>query len=70
MTPVIVEGLFKRSIWHQLFDIRRGLRHPRLYAAADTILSITSAYTGSKSQWLMFALYQGQINTAACPISL
>ena len=49
MTPVIVEGLFKRSIWHRLFDIRRGLRHPRLYAAADTILSITSAYTGSKS---------------------
>ena len=45
-TPVLLEGMFKRTIWKQLIDTRHGLRHPRLYAAADVLLSITSAYTG------------------------
>lgn len=47
LLPVAAETLFKKFIWRTLIDKKHGLKHPRLYALADALLSITSIYTGS-----------------------
>jgi hypothetical protein len=43
---VLIETLLKKITWVKIIDSQRGLRHPRLYAAADVFFSAYSAVTG------------------------
>ena len=46
LSPVIIESLVKKMVWRHIVSPRQGILHPRLYAGADVLLSLTSAYTG------------------------
>eukprot|EP01050_Picozoa_sp_SAG11_P015834 SAG11_NODE_2094_length_3834_cov_1.595181_6_plen_146_part_01 len=46
VTPVALESAIKTLMWRHIIDYSDGNRHPRLYALADTFLSITGTITG------------------------
>ena len=46
LSPIVFESVIKMSIWGKIVDHTHGVRHPRLYAAVDLVLSITSIVTG------------------------
>ena len=46
LLPVILESVLKKVIWGKIVDSKHGIRHPRLYAVVDMILSVLSTVTG------------------------
>eukprot|EP01043_Picozoa_sp_COSAG02_P020042 COSAG02_NODE_979_length_15497_cov_5.029549_7_plen_1218_part_00 len=44
--PVAVEQSIKLVVWRKIIDQKRGLRHPRIYSAVDSVLSIIAVVTG------------------------
>jgi hypothetical protein len=46
-TPIIFEALLRRALWGQtrIVENQNGIRHPRLFATVDLVLTLTSAIT-------------------------
>ena len=38
--------IFKAQIWKKIISPKQGILHPRIYAAVDVLLSLTSTVTG------------------------
>ena len=47
-TPIIFEALLRRALWGQtrIVETQNGIRHPRLFATVDLVLTLTSVITG------------------------
>jgi hypothetical protein len=47
-TPVISEALLRRRLWGRtrIVETQNGIRHPRLFATVDLVLTLTSVITG------------------------
>ena len=46
LLPVVLESVLKKFIWGKIVDSKQGIRHPRLYAYVDVLLSLLSTVTG------------------------
>lgn len=46
LSPVALEAILKTIIWQKVISTRQGILHPRIYAAVDVVLSLTSTITG------------------------
>ena len=44
--PVVLETVLRKFIWGKIVDSKHGIRHPRLYAVVDVVLSVVSTVTG------------------------
>ena len=47
LTPIIFESMLKKLLWGKIVSKDHGILQPRLYAAMDLLLSLTSTYTGA-----------------------
>lgn len=55
LMPVLLETVLKKVIWGKIVDRKHGVRHPRLYAYVDVLLSLTSTVTGPIKTFLRVA---------------
>eukprot|EP01046_Picozoa_sp_COSAG06_P003035 COSAG06_NODE_113_length_23458_cov_74.739715_14_plen_919_part_00 len=55
LLPVVLESALKKVIWGKIVDSKQGIRHPRLYAYVDVLLSLLSTVTGPIKTFLRVA---------------
>ena len=55
LVPVLLETVLKKTVWGKIVDRKHGVRHPRLYAYVDVLLSLTSTVTGPIKTFLRVA---------------
>ena len=46
LTPIIFESILKKLLWGKIVSKDKGIVQPRMYAAMDVLLSLTSTITG------------------------